>query len=178
MKRLFVDYARRVARRYMTLALLASIGALEAPASADDAPASPVIPAGYHEETRPRWGLVFWGSAAFVVSYVGAVGGAKSADSGGWLYVPLAGPFVNVAVRDTCKTDACSTADLIERIFWTLDGLGQVAGVTMSICGFAFPKRTLVPDGSPSASAKPGFRWSLRPHPLGRGIGLGFAATF
>lgn len=127
------------------------------------------IPAGYHQSTRIRTGLVVGGAVLFGVCYLmTAISGAIASDVGGnhtrsakLLLIPVAGPF---SVLSTGST----TADL----FLALDGLAQAGGVAMLIAGIAAPKTVLVRDAS---------NVKIKPVPMtfgGNGGGLGVVGTF
>jgi hypothetical protein len=104
------------------------------------------IPPGYHAETRVRSGLVVGGAVTFGVLYllsvlVGAAItdtnkslGNSSSNNGDFLYVPVAGPFLQMT-----KTDSSSG-----NVTLAIDGIAQAAGATMFIVGITSPKTVLV----------------------------------
>lgn len=103
----------------------------------------PIAP-GYHAESRIRTGLVVGGAVTFGVLYLlsALVGAAISdtnkitggSDSGDFLYVPVAGPFLQMT-----RTES-STGN----VFLAIDGIAQAAGATMLIVGLTSPKTVLV----------------------------------
>lgn len=97
------------------------------------------IPPGYHPITRVRTGLVIGGSVTFGVIYVLNVMVAAIAHDVGTskltpLYVPIAGPFIQMG----------TTSSAIGNFWLVLDGLAQAGGVAMLIAGIAAPKTLLV----------------------------------
>ncbi len=126
------------------------------------------IPPGYHAETRVRSGLVVGGAVTFGVMYllsvlVGAAisdanklsGGNK--DSGDFLYVPVAGPFLQMT-----KTESSSG-----NVTLAIDGIAQAAGATMLIVGITSPKTVLVRNDLGEVRVMP-----MRMGDKGGGLGL------
>jgi hypothetical protein len=150
------------------------------------------IPTGYHLESRARKGLVVSGSIVFGVPYVlsASVAGSSKTDADTWLYVPLAGPFLDLANRkEKCSApvmtgsgrfDVYCDDDAGQRFFLMTDGLMQVAGATLLIFGLAMPQKVLVRDDAPfTGSTRSHFAWSVAPRTMGRsGYGIGLAGEF
>lgn len=130
------------------------------------------IPPGYHAETKTRKGLVIGGAITFGALYllsvlVGAAitdSGKKpygDGESGEFLYVPVAGPFLQMT-----KTDSSSG-----NVTLAIDGIAQAAGATMLIVGITSPKTVLVRNDLGQVH--------LTPMRLGdKGGGLGLVGTF
>ena len=132
------------------------------------------IPPGYHAETRVRSGLVVGGAVTFGVLYLlsvltaaiisdanKTVGDNSSRDNGDFLYVPVAGPFLQMT-----KTDSSSG-----NVTLAIDGLAQAAGATMFIVGITSPKTVLVRNDLAEVH--------VMPMKMGRdGGGLGLVGTF
>lgn len=130
------------------------------------------IPPGYHAESRVRTGLVVGGAVTFGVLYlISALTGAaindvnkatsSNNDSGDFLFVPVAGPFLQMT-----KTES-STGN----VFLAIDGIAQAAGATMLIVGLTSPKTVLVRNDLGQVQ--------LMPMRMGKdGTGLGLVGTF
>jgi hypothetical protein len=131
------------------------------------------------------------GSIVFGVPYVlsASVAGSSKVDADTWLYVPLAGPFIDLANRkEKCTPSPVSQVqtnfncndDSGERFFLMTDGLMQVAGATLLIFGLAMPQKLLVRDDAPfTGSTRSHFAWSIAPRTMGRsGYGIGLAGEF
>jgi len=150
------------------------------------------IPSGYHLESRPRKGLVVAGPIVFGVPYFLSLSVAASSryTPDRWLYLPIAGPFLDLAGRkEECSPNGISNNvatyygcndDSTARFFLMFDGLMQVSGMTMLIFGLAMPQNVLVRDDAPFVGSKTkSFAWSVAPRTFGRsGYGVGMAAIF
>jgi hypothetical protein len=123
------------------------------------------IPAGYHEESHVRLGLVIGGAVLFGTTYLfTTMGAAISSDAGNpvnALYVPVFGPFIQAGQTST-STGA---------FFYALDGLVQAGGVTMFALGIALPKHELVRNDF-------GVNWSIKPLFGKNQSGMGLVGTF
>jgi hypothetical protein len=130
------------------------------------------IPPGYHAESRIRTGLVVGGAVTFGVLYLLSVlvGAAisdtnkafnNSKDNGDFLFVPVAGPFLQMT-----KTDSSSG-----NVTLAIDGIAQAAGATMFIVGITSPKTILVRNDLAEVH--------VMPMKMGtNGGGLGLVGTF
>jgi hypothetical protein len=98
------------------------------------------IPPGYVLESRVKRGLVIAGATTLGSLWiVSMIGGAIAVDTGGgsefWpLFVPVAGPFIAIGTHDTTATSA---------LLFTINGLGQSAGLAMLIAGLATENKFL-----------------------------------
>ncbi|HEU4538098.1 MAG TPA: hypothetical protein VFS00_28450 [Polyangiaceae bacterium] len=96
------------------------------------------VPLGYHADTRVRRGLIIGGAVPLGVLYtltmLTAAGMSEAGAGGEVLYVPVLGPFLQMA----------STSSQTGNSVLLLDGLGQAAGAAMLIAGLAWPKTILV----------------------------------
>ena len=129
-------------------------------------------PAGYHPEKRIRKGLVIGGAVTFGIMYLfSAMAAAIDADTSrgygerhstlGALWVPVAGPFVQMA----------RTQSSTGNFFLAIDGIAQLGGAAMLIGGFAAPKTVLVRDDLAKI-------W-IAPTRIGKdGYGLGMNGAF
>jgi hypothetical protein len=129
------------------------------------------IPPGYHSETQTRKGLVIGGAVTFGAMYLltvlvaAAINDVNRADNSGtdatFLYVPVAGPFLQMT-----KTDS-STAN----VTLAIDGIAQGAGAAMFIVGITSPRTVLVRNDLAEVHVLP-----MR---MGRdGGGIGLVGTF
>jgi hypothetical protein len=126
------------------------------------------VPPGYHPETRTRTGLVVGGAVTFGTLYffsllvAAAVSDANrathsSGDDANFLYIPVAGPFLQMT-----KTES-STGNL----FLGIDGIAQGAGAAMLIVGITSPKTVLVRNDLGEVRVTP-----MRLGQDGNGLGL------
>jgi hypothetical protein len=128
------------------------------------------VPPGYHAESRVRTGLVVGGAVTFGVLYlisaltasaisdVNKTTGGENADL---LYVPVAGPFLQMTQTES------STGN----VFLAIDGIAQAAGATMLIVGLTSPKTVLVRNDLAEVH--------VMPMKMGHnGGGLGLVGTF
>jgi hypothetical protein len=97
------------------------------------------IPSYAHLETRPNIAFIATGTSIFGSAYVTSLiyglatcGAQTNCRAGsGWLYLPLAGPFVTSAQAPTTGGQALAA----------FDGGVQVLGVALTIVGFAMPRK-------------------------------------
>jgi hypothetical protein len=125
------------------------------------------IPPGYHAETRVRNGLVVGGAVTFGVMYLLSVlvGAAISdtnkalngKENGDFLYVPVAGPFLQMTRTESSSGNATLA----------IDGIAQAAGATMLIVGITSPKTVLVRNDLGEMRVMP-----MRMGDKGGGLGL------
>jgi hypothetical protein len=129
------------------------------------------IPPGYHAESKVRKGLVIGGAITFgalwllSVLVAAAINDTNKATGGGtdasFLYVPVAGPFLQMT-----KTDSGTG-----NVTLAIDGIAQAAGATMFIVGLTSPKTILVRNDLAEVR--------LSPIRMGQnGGGLGLVGTF
>ncbi|MBS2013356.1 MAG: hypothetical protein JST00_10740 [Deltaproteobacteria bacterium] len=144
------------------------------------------IPPGYHADTQMRKGLVIGGAITFGVMYLfSVIAGAaiddsnktrsvyngttystvpgKSEDSGTFLYIPVAGPFLQMTRTDTATGN----------VFLAIDGVAQAAGATMLLVGLTSPKTVLIRNDLAEVKVTP-----MRMGMDGSGSGLGLVGTF
>jgi hypothetical protein len=100
------------------------------------------IPSNSHIELRPNLAFVATGASIFGSAYIGALIYGLSTCSAqetcrrgsGWLYLPLAGPFVTSAQAPTTGGQALAA----------FDGGLQVLGAALTVVGFVAPKKFVV----------------------------------
>jgi hypothetical protein len=156
--------------------------ALSGPRVIKDYQDGEAVPPGYHAETRVRTGLVVGGAVTFgclymlsvltaalvsdanraTISYSSSGSSMRSNnDNADLLYVPVAGPFLQM-------TKTVSSAG---NVMLAIDGIAQAAGATMLIVGITSPKTVLVRNDLGEVR--------LTPMKVGeRGSGLGLVGTF
>jgi hypothetical protein len=103
------------------------------------------------EEYVPNRGLIVSGSIVLGVTYgvstIVAMRDADAADRA--LYVPLAGPWIDLAERDGCKGALRCDGETTNKVLLVADGVGQAIGALQIVGGFLFPaKRTVTTVGS------------------------------
>jgi hypothetical protein len=173
--------ARGLVRRAVSVACLSSIlldPAGVGSAHAQGVPPAPAGPPKYHQEKRPRSGLVIGGAITFGVTYALSAyvaldallqSHAGESNWAPWLLVPAAGPFIAVG---RVKSDFESVVFLVDDLL-VADGLAQIAGLVMFTYGMASPVTLSVPD-PPQQS-----RCFVVPLALGKGgAGLGVVGIF
>jgi len=143
------------------------------------------IPPGYHADTQMKKGLVIGGAITFGCMYLFSViagaamddtnkrytfsssgssttsGGAEN--SGTFLYIPVAGPFLQMTRTETATGN----------VFLAIDGIAQAAGATMLIVGLTSPKTVLIRNDLAEVKVTP-----MRMGMNGSGTGLGLVGTF
>jgi hypothetical protein len=127
-----------------------------APAPAPPAPAPPRPPARprvyappprviTYQETRPNADLIGGGIALFGLTYGTSiiVGAQSDRTSDQFLFVPLVGPWMDLATRESCY-GLCSPGEAANRVLLVTSGLLQGAGVLQILGGFLFPEERTV----------------------------------
>jgi hypothetical protein len=95
------------------------------------------------EERVPNAGLIASGVLMFGLSYGTSVvvAAASDVEADQMLYIPLAGPWMNLAMRgDICRGGACYAGEVGNRVLLVTDGLLQLGGVIQIIGGFLLPE--------------------------------------
>lgn len=115
------------------------------------------VPPGYHVEEQPRSGLVIAGAIVLGVPYFFSAVSALAASSqneSGWLYVPVAGPWLTLGRRTySCNPDdnnqttseslAC-VGDVFVVMGLVFDGIMQATGGALLLAGELATKPGLV----------------------------------
>jgi hypothetical protein len=138
------------------------------PAEAGDgAKGEQTIPAGFHEETRPRKSLIFDGALAFGVPYTLSVVigiGLLARDDvdpsfhSWWLLVPVVGPFATLPAATKNKASFA---------FFLTDGVAQATGAALIVSSVIWPRRVLVRNRAAGVALTP-----MRVGASGNGVGL------
>jgi hypothetical protein len=93
------------------------------------------------QETRPNGELIGGGIALLGLTYGTSiiVGAQSDRSSDQFLFVPVAGPWMDLATRESCY-GACSPGEAANRVLLVTSGLLQGAGVLQILGGFLFPE--------------------------------------
>jgi hypothetical protein len=110
------------------------------------------------EKKTPNVGLITSGAVMFGATYTAslavAASSGRSADD--HLYIPLAGPWIDLADRGACRGGNCNREAGYKALL-VADGLLQGAGALMFISGFVFPTTKTV---TRTAAVKPGVHFA------------------
>jgi hypothetical protein len=134
----------------------------------------------YSEKTIVRWPhetLLSTGMGLFIMSYgPSVVAGAMSDRSEDKrLFVPVAGPWLNLAHRD-CRANPCGETEDVARAMILTSGVVQGAGALMTLGSLLIPERTTISERPRGASAKPEVK--VVPVSFGTGAGIGAVGRF
>jgi hypothetical protein len=134
--------------------------ALSGPSTISDWNPRDPIPPGYRPATRSRRGLLITGAAIFGSMYMMSVLAGGTDSSLTPLYVPVLGPFLQIA---TGHDDGANGLLM-------LDGLGQAAGAVMLLIGATTTKTVLVRNDLAEVR--------IAPTVTKTGSGIGLVGTF
>jgi hypothetical protein len=127
------------------------------------------------EETRMNTELIGSGLVVFGLSYGTAVVVAATSDNehDQRLYVPVIGPWLDLADRGSCPVDSTSCdSETRNKILLVIDGVFQAGGITAAIVGVFTPHRTRV-----TSTVQRGVK--ILPVSMGRGSpGIGVIGRF
>jgi len=143
----------------------------EYPSTIDEWPEGTPAPAGYHWERKARLGAIIAGACVLGVTWiltstVGALGYDLSTPKDSdylWLYVPVAGPFVELLNNAPTAT---------AKVFLVTDGLAQAAGAALLIYGVTSPVSRVVRNDASHLQITP------VPTVSRNGAGLSVVGTF
>lgn len=131
-------------------------------------------------EYRPNRPMLITGGALFAAGYVPAVivGAASDQDHDKRLYIPVVGPWLDMADRP-CGIGDCSTREDVNQALLIGSGVAQGAGVALAIASLFVPedrddRRAKSP--APALAQKPQFK--VTPISLRGGGGFGAIGTF
>ena len=140
----------------VTLTTLASSGAALAQGSSSQSESTTPPAAGLphdvitYEERMPNGSLIGSGLVMFGASYLPSVVVAAESNRRGdtSLYTPVAGPWMNLAQRDSqCRGERCAN-DMPNKVLLVADGLFQGFGALQVLGGFLFPTTRTVTQTS------------------------------
>jgi hypothetical protein len=114
------------------------------------------VPSGYHTESHARYGMLGAGAGMFGAAYIfSAIGGAAAGGGPfGWLFVPVAGPFV-MATEAFVLAPLTLGLSAIAGFLFMVDGVAQTVGLALTIYGAASQKTVLVRNESSAFQIKP-----------------------
>lgn len=107
------------------------------------------VPPGYHLSHRPHRAMLVAGLGLLSGAYAfGLVAGAFDAfdNQKGWLFLPVAGPWIASSQRHACASTAvaCQANDGSATVFLAMDGVAQGAGVLTMLLAVAIQEKVLV----------------------------------
>jgi len=121
--------------------LVASTAALSPAASAQEAappPASVTTQDTTSEATGPSMAMVGSGVGIFALSYIPAavVGATSGLNADRTLFVPLAGPWIDLTQRPDCSPASSCNAENTAKVLIITDGVFQALGALTIVGGF------------------------------------------
>jgi hypothetical protein len=99
------------------------------------------------EPVRPNRGFIAAGSLTLLSSYLPAlaVAATSSQPADDRLYIPLAGPWLDLAERPPCGPGSIPCdQETLNRVLLVGTGLAGVAGIGLLVAGFVVPERRTV----------------------------------
>lgn len=160
-------------RRLATAATIAFVALSSSTASAQDEAGLGGRPAERmeRETIRPNRPLLITGGAVIAASYIPPVVVAATSDRRGDqnLYIPVAGPWIDLAERGGCGPNPCSEEAVYKGLLVTA-GTAHLVGVGLVISSFLVPEERTVQTSS---------RPMIVPGQVGgTGTGLNLVGTF
>ena len=132
--------------------------------------------AGY---VGPNVPMITTGLVTFGLSYIPAlvVAGESTQSADHSLYVPLAGPWIDIANRPACGNGGpdCNTENT-DKVLIGVDGVFQGVGAVMTVIGLLTPERHHDYVTTTAAADKPTV--SVSPTRVGSGYGLGAVGSW
>ena len=123
----------------------------------DDVPRAPITTDPPRAETivekRPNTDLIASGALTLGIPYVASVVAAAQSSRQGdpYLYVPIAGPWLDFAIRDSCPQGSSCGNENAYKVLLVINGVLQGIGAAEILAGFIFPvshKTTVVTDST------------------------------
>lgn len=130
--------------------------------------------------TRPNRPMLATGGVLFAASYGASVIVAAASDTDGdeRLYIPVVGPWLDMAERE-CTIGECSSREDFNNVLLIGSGVAQGLGVGLAIASFLVPEKREVrvtKANGPAVAYKPEIK--VTPISLRGGGGIGAAGTF
>lgn len=125
------------------------------------------------EPLRPNRPLLYSGAGLLAVSYAAPVAVAATSDrpEDKNLYIPVAGPWLDLAERDRCAPNSCETEAIYKGLLVTT-GVAHLVGTGLVLSSFIVPEE---PARTRTASTKP----IIAPAQMGKGgVGLTISGAF
>jgi hypothetical protein len=128
-------------------------------------------------EKRPHSTLLSTGVGLFVIGYGSSVvaGAVSNRDEDKNLFIPVVGPWMDLADRD-CGSRGCGGNEDLAKAMIVTSGIVQGAGVIMGLSSLFIPETTSVKEERRSAAVKPTVR--VTPVSFGAGAGAGVVGRF
>ncbi len=95
-----------------------------------------------HEKVySPNYTLITTGAVILGASYTTSVivGAASGLNADQHLYVPVAGPWIDLANRGGCPAAGSCDSETANKVLLVVDGVLQAAGAIQILCGLVFP---------------------------------------
>lgn len=129
-------------------------------------------------EVRPNRSLLSAGVGIFVVSYgASALAGAISdRDPDKNLFIPVVGPWIDLASRSCSTADPCGNREDINEAMIITSGVAQGASVLMVLGSLIIPETTTDIEKRATAKTKPSV--AVSPISFGAGAGIGAVGRF
>lgn len=148
-----------------------------APAPASTVVATPVGESGRDDYTGPNRRLIGSGLVTFGLSYIPAlvVAGTSDLSTDHHLYVPIVGPWLDVADRPSCGVGGigCDT-ETTYKVLLVVDGVFQGLGAITTVAGFLSPEHHVVV----STADVDKLRVQVTPSKVASGYGLAAFGSF
>jgi hypothetical protein len=128
-------------------------------------------------EKRPHSTLLSTGVGLFVIGYGSSVvaGAVSSRDEDKNLFIPVVGPWMDLANRD-CGTRGCGNNEDLAKAMIVTSGIVQGAGVLMGLSSLFIPETTTTTEERRRAATKPTVKFT--PVSYGAGAGAGVIGRF
>jgi hypothetical protein len=130
---------------------------------------------GEDQERKPNRAMLITGSAIFLGTYAASatVGAFSDTKGDGNLFIPVVGPWIDVAERD-CKLGQCTTREDVNIAHLIGSGAAQATGIAIAIGSFFVHERK---DGRPAPQPKVA-NVQILPMSMRAGAGIGAFGTF
>jgi hypothetical protein len=128
-------------------------------------------------QTRPNQAMLYGGAFAFGVPYVSSVivGAASTHPGDRNLFIPVAGPWIDLADRHCEPGTSCNNEGLYKGLL-IADGIFQGLGALQIAGAFLFPETVTVTSAARSRPPKEGVHFA--PSSVGSGYGLAAVGLF
>lgn len=125
-----------------------------------------------YSESRPNRGLLITGGAVLAASYIPpvVVAATSGRDGDQFLYIPIAGPWIDLGERGGCGPNPCGQEALYKTLL-VATGIAHLVGTGLVISSFVVPERN-----ERARTAKASTKPVVVPAQLGRS-GAGFAVV-
>ena len=133
-------------------------------------------------ESGPNTAMIGTGLVVLGVTYGASaiVAGTSDHQGDSHLYVPIVGPWMDLADRGGCPAGQTCDSEATSKVMLVLDGIFQGAGVLAILGGFLSPETREVTTTTTTSSAKPKpLQVRVTPARMGRGgSGVAIVGTF